>query len=103
MLELTGIDILSGTVEIAIAFMGVDIFSKTEDLCAKAACPIKAGPAVITLVEALPPIAPPVRLGVAWSGVPYSTVLEWPYTICWSLYCGGVGVSRSPCVCGSAP
>ena len=60
--------------------MGVDIFSKTEDLCAKAACPIKAGPAVITLVEALPPIAPPVRLGVAWSGVPYCTVLKWPYT-----------------------
>ena len=66
MLVKAGIDVSSGTVEIAIAFMGVDIFSKTEDLCAKASCPIKAGPAVITLVEALPPIAPPVRMGFAW-------------------------------------
>ncbi len=50
----------SGTVEIAISFMGTDIFSKSDDLCTKTACPVRKGPTEITLVELLPPIAPPV-------------------------------------------
>ncbi len=32
-----------------------------SDLCSKAACPLPAGPLSITLVQLLPPIAPPVR------------------------------------------
>ena len=66
----SGLDLIaSGTVDISISFSGVDIFSKTEDLCLKTTCPIAKGPTEITLIEALPPIAPPVR------GNPCSTVV----------------------------
>eukprot|EP00955_Chlamydomonas_euryale_P034414 349785-Chlamydomonas_euryale.AAC.7 len=54
--------IASGTVDMTIQFGGVDIFANSEDLCQKATCPIQQGPVKITLVEYLPPIAPPVRL-----------------------------------------
>ena len=58
-----GGDVLQGTVEIAVSFMGLPIFSQSEDLCSKTACPVAAGPINITLVELLPPIAPPVSRG----------------------------------------
>ncbi len=54
------VDMSFGTVEIAISFMGSDIFSKSDDLCSKTACPVRKGPTEISLVELLPPIAPPV-------------------------------------------
>ncbi|GAX80841.1 hypothetical protein CEUSTIGMA_g8276.t1 [Chlamydomonas eustigma] len=56
--------IKSGTVDITISFAGVDIFSKSDDLCDKAACPILKGPTKVTLVELLPPIAPPGDYGL---------------------------------------
>lgn len=52
----------SGSVDITISFMGIQIFSKSEDLCSKTACPIKPGDLEIVLVEDLPPIAPPVSI-----------------------------------------
>lgn len=53
--------VTSGTVEMTITFMGVDIWTNSEDLCTKTTCPLQKGPVTITLVENLPPIAPPVR------------------------------------------
>lgn len=46
---------------------------QTEDLCAKTACPVMPGPITVTLVEALPPIAPPVR-ALAWRCMPVEAV-----------------------------
>ncbi len=43
-----------------VSFSGLPIYSSSSDLCSKTACPVPAGPITITLVEALPPIAPPV-------------------------------------------
>lgn len=59
---MSGIEVPSGSVDITISFMGIQIFSKSEDLCSKTACPIKPGDLEIVLVEDLPPIAPPVSI-----------------------------------------
>mmetsp|Transcript_23477 Transcript_23477/g.69755 ORF Transcript_23477/g.69755 Transcript_23477/m.69755 type:complete len:158 (-) Transcript_23477:207-680(-) len=60
--------IASGTVDMTIQFGGVDIFANSEDLCQKATCPIQQGPVKITLVEYLPPIAPPGTYGMRLEG-----------------------------------
>eukprot|EP00195_Chlamydomonas_chlamydogama_P005491 CAMPEP_0202895774 /NCGR_PEP_ID=MMETSP1392-20130828/4910_1 /ASSEMBLY_ACC=CAM_ASM_000868 /TAXON_ID=225041 /ORGANISM="Chlamydomonas chlamydogama, Strain SAG 11-48b" /LENGTH=157 /DNA_ID=CAMNT_0049580903 /DNA_START=131 /DNA_END=604 /DNA_ORIENTATION=- len=48
-----------GAVEIDVSYLGVQIFSKSEDLCEKTTCPVPKGNIEIVLVEDLPPIAPP--------------------------------------------
>mmetsp|Transcript_2590 Transcript_2590/g.5939 ORF Transcript_2590/g.5939 Transcript_2590/m.5939 type:complete len:171 (-) Transcript_2590:497-1009(-) len=59
-------DVTGGSVGIEVSFSGVPIFATSEDLCAKfaGACPRPAGPVDITIVEALPPIAPPGFYGL---------------------------------------
>ncbi|KAF5840745.1 hypothetical protein DUNSADRAFT_15603 [Dunaliella salina] len=59
-------DVTGGAVGIEVSFSGVPIFATSEDLCNKfaGACPRPAGPVDITIVEALPPIAPPGFYGL---------------------------------------
>eukprot|EP00199_Chlamydomonas_sp_CCMP681_P003575 CAMPEP_0119115728 /NCGR_PEP_ID=MMETSP1180-20130426/51900_1 /TAXON_ID=3052 ORGANISM="Chlamydomonas cf sp, Strain CCMP681" /NCGR_SAMPLE_ID=MMETSP1180 /ASSEMBLY_ACC=CAM_ASM_000741 /LENGTH=183 /DNA_ID=CAMNT_0007104817 /DNA_START=55 /DNA_END=606 /DNA_ORIENTATION=- len=64
----TGIAVDSGTVDIQVSFSGVEIFATSEDLCAKTSCPVAPGEVLVTLVEALPPIAPPGEYGLRLTG-----------------------------------
>lgn len=48
----------------SVAFAGVPIYEATDDLCAKAACPLAKGPIEIVYRQDLPPVAPPVRRGM---------------------------------------
>ncbi|KAJ9527605.1 hypothetical protein QJQ45_025877 [Haematococcus lacustris] len=50
----------AGAVEIQVSFSGIQIYSESQDLCSKTACPVPPGPVTINIVEDLPPIAPPV-------------------------------------------
>ncbi|GFH27586.1 ML domain-containing protein, partial [Haematococcus lacustris] len=43
---------------------GIQIYSESQDLCSKTACPVPPGPVTINIVEDLPPIAPPGDYGL---------------------------------------
>lgn len=72
-------DVAGGTVEINVSFMGMPIYTQQEDLCSKTSCPVPSGPISITLVEYLPPIAPPVGAwGASQRGAPEGDGLQRP-------------------------
>lgn len=54
-------DVPAGRISINVSYAGTPIYEEDDDLCTKAACPIKTGPIEITYLQELPPIAPPVR------------------------------------------
>ncbi|GFH26174.1 ML domain-containing protein [Haematococcus lacustris] len=54
----------AGAVEIQVSFSGIQIYSESQDLCSKTACPVPPGPVTINIVEDLPPIAPPGDYGL---------------------------------------
>eukprot|EP00197_Chlamydomonas_leiostraca_P008008 CAMPEP_0202866060 /NCGR_PEP_ID=MMETSP1391-20130828/7155_1 /ASSEMBLY_ACC=CAM_ASM_000867 /TAXON_ID=1034604 /ORGANISM="Chlamydomonas leiostraca, Strain SAG 11-49" /LENGTH=164 /DNA_ID=CAMNT_0049545973 /DNA_START=35 /DNA_END=529 /DNA_ORIENTATION=+ len=56
--------VAGGSVDIEVSFSGVQIYSQSEDLCAKTKCPVAPGPVAVTIVELLPPIAPPGDYGL---------------------------------------
>lgn len=49
----------SGTLDISVAFSGVEIFTESRDLCTRTKCPITEGPLIIQYQQFLPPIVPP--------------------------------------------
>ncbi|KAG2487052.1 hypothetical protein HYH03_014298 [Edaphochlamys debaryana] len=57
-------DLQGGSVDMTVSFSGLPIYSSSSDLCSKTTCPVPAGPIALTLVEALPPIAPPGDYGL---------------------------------------
>ncbi|KAJ9525874.1 hypothetical protein QJQ45_009250 [Haematococcus lacustris] len=57
-------NIPAGAVEIQVSFSGIQIYSESQDLCSKTACPVPPGPVTINIVEDLPPIAPPGDYGL---------------------------------------
>ncbi|KXZ50044.1 hypothetical protein GPECTOR_18g25 [Gonium pectorale] len=59
-----GTEVTGGTVDMTVSFSGLPIYSQQFDLCTKTKCPVAPGPITLTLVEALPPIAPPGDYGL---------------------------------------
>eukprot|EP00798_Chlamydomonas_sp_ICE-L_P016883 gene16883-23158_t len=62
--EIAGAEIPHGAVDITVSYGGVDIYSMEEDLCTKTSCPIMPGSFTMTIIEDLPPIAPPGTYGM---------------------------------------
>ncbi|GFR48720.1 hypothetical protein Agub_g10677 [Astrephomene gubernaculifera] len=60
----TEAQVQGGTVDMVVSLSGIPIFTQSLDLCTKTTCPVAPGPISITLVEALPPIAPPGDYGL---------------------------------------
>eukprot|EP00198_Chlamydomonas_reinhardtii_P011890 XP_001701227.1 predicted protein [Chlamydomonas reinhardtii] len=59
-----GNELPGGSVDMTVSFSGLPIYSSTSDLCTKTTCPVPAGPIAITIVQVLPPIAPPGDYGL---------------------------------------
>lgn len=53
--------IFAGSLDLAVLYSGLPIYSETRDLCDMASCPIKKGDLEIAYDQYLPPIVPPVR------------------------------------------
>ena len=56
------VEIGSGSLDISVAYHGFPIYSQSQDLCDKTACPVKKGPVKVALEEPFPIITPPVRI-----------------------------------------
>lgn len=53
---LAEVDVAAGSLDIAVMYSGLPIYSETRDLCDMATCPIKTGPLQINFDQYLPPI-----------------------------------------------
>ncbi|EIE19635.1 hypothetical protein COCSUDRAFT_54568 [Coccomyxa subellipsoidea C-169] len=53
------VEIGSGSLDISVAYHGFPIYSQSQDLCEKTACPVKKGPVIVALEEPFPIITPP--------------------------------------------
>ena len=54
------ITVSSGTVDVAVAYRGLPIYTEEKDLCDRTKCPVQPGPLSLKYEQYLPPIAPPV-------------------------------------------
>ncbi|KAG2427647.1 hypothetical protein HXX76_012297 [Chlamydomonas incerta] len=59
-----GNELQGGSVDMTVSFSGLPIYSSSSDLCTKTTCPVPAGPISLTIVQLLPPIAPPGDYGL---------------------------------------
>ena len=54
------ITVSSGTVDVAVAYRGLPIYTEEKDLCDRTKCPVQPGPLSLKYEQYLPSIAPPV-------------------------------------------
>ena len=68
------ITVSSGTVDVAVAYRGLPIYTEEKDLCDRTKCPVQPGPLSLKYEQYLPPIAPPVSVHCA----AVAACLTWP-------------------------
>lgn len=64
----SGKDVAGGSVQMIVHYVGMPIWTQTDDLCDKAACPIKEGPVEVKYTQPFPVITPPGSYTVTLDG-----------------------------------